>query len=149
MEYFEKQHHIDVVSCMSDRKYLVITNNLSVAKLCEKKKFSTVQFKYMDAAVRDIAFLARESLMNGYCLTADPLAGRLERPTPFLTVILEKKESENENLAYEILRVEYFVKVYCEYQSFFNSLCPQEKQDYSIIDESLTENCLLQMFQGK
>lgn len=133
---------------MSVGQYLVITNNVSVAKLCEKKKFSAVQCKYMDAAIREIAFLARDYLMNGYCLTADPLAGRRERPTPFLTVILEKKASENNHLAYEILRVEYFITVYCEYQSFLNSLCPQEKQDYSIIDESLTENCLLQMFQG-
>lgn len=142
-----KANKVGLASCMIGQ-YLVITNNVSVANLCEKKKNFAIQCKYVDAAIRDIAFLAREYLMNEYRLAADPLAGRRERPTPFLTVILKKKDSENEILAYEILRVEYFVKVYCEYQSFLNSLCPQEKQDYSIIDESLTENCLLQMFQG-
>lgn len=130
-------------------QYLIITNNPKVAQQCKQQKFSDFRCCFVESDIREVAFQARDCLMNGYCLTADPLAGRRERPVPYLTVIMEKCEAENSNLAYEILRVEYFINVYCEHRHFLDSLSFEEKRDYGIIDESLTVNCFSLMLAGK
>lgn len=134
---------------MENRQYLVITNNPAAAAQCEQFGRLGIQCRLVRTDIRSIAFLARDCLLNGFCLTADPLAGRRERPVPFLTVIMEKCGTENFNLAYEVIRVEHFVKVYCEFQPFLDSLSPEELKDYGIIDESLTKSCLSLMAAGK
>ena len=47
------------------------------------------EVKYISGTIRDIAISARDEIMHGKSLAADPVAGRRERPTPYLTVLLE------------------------------------------------------------
>lgn len=130
-------------------KNVIITNNNM--GLLDYLSSMTSYFEVISVKgnIKDVAFTAREYLMNGYALAADPLAGRKARPTPYLTVFLKEKESDKEILGDDILRVERFVKVFYDDENFLAEMSEQMKNDFATIDYSLTKACCQQMTIGR
>ncbi len=122
--------------------YSVITNNKSLEAVLHT---FPVQVQYIEGHIKDVTFMARDLLMQGYVLVADPLAGRLERPSPYVSYFL-KKVGNNSKLDEEILRIEYFVALHHEHAAYFLSLDERHKQDFALIDTSLIVNCARQVF---
>lgn len=130
-------------------KFYIITNNDGDLVEHLTKAHKDVIVNLVKGNIRDVAFEAREYLMGNYSLVADPVAGRLERPTPYLTIILKENNNTASSLPYEIMRVEHFVKMYNEHGKMLNGLPEKHKNDFQEIDKSLTLGCCMQMLMGR
>ncbi len=129
-------------------KYKIITNNDGELLTYLKSISLHVETEFIDGNIRDVVFAARDTIAKGYALVADPVAGRLERPTPFLTIIL-KSDDSFKTMDKDILRIEYFIDSYLSNQTVLENLTEEYKRDFRIIDTSLTKGCCLQMLVGK
>lgn len=128
-------------------KYLIITNN-SLLTPYAKAKEDHFELISIEGNVRDVAFTVRDKMMNGYSLATDPLGGRLERPTPYLTAIL-KKNSDEEKHGDQILRIEYFVDSYCEHHDFLDNMEEKRRHDYQHMDTSIAKNACEALIVGR
>lgn len=128
--------------------YIISNNDCGLPEYIEEFK-DNISMKLIKGNIRDVAFEAREYLMDGYSLVADPVAGRLERPTPYLTIILKENKDTKKTISYEIMRVEYFVKVYNQYGEMLDTLSSKYKKDFGEIDKSLTKGCCMQALNGR
>ncbi|WP_130863924.1 hypothetical protein [Bacilliculturomica massiliensis] len=143
----------------------IVTNNERTAEYAgqDRRKFV---LDFTKENVCQVVFRARDLLMNGWRLTADPLAGRRERANPYLTVILEKAEtqekppgeasfekdgSERAGVGLvggvggdggEILRVEQLLSIFEQNRDRLDRLNERQKKDYAAIDLSLARSTL-------
>ena len=85
---------------------LVVTNNSLVSDWIEQKFAEHCKAIYIDGSIRDVAIYARNKIMLGIRLAADPVAGRRERPTPYLTILLDTKtDNRKQDIPFEVLQV--------------------------------------------
>lgn len=119
-------------------KYSVVTNNDEIIAFL-KKNSKFFDYCFVEGTIKDVAFKTRDYLMDGFVLSSDPLAGRRERPTPYLTVILNKSTNQ-ESKGYDIMRVEWFVDSYCSHSEFLDNIAPERKVDYRTLDTSIAKN---------
>ena len=129
--------------------YVIITNNDGDLNELLTQHQDNITVHLVKGNIRDVAFQARELLMGSYSLVADPVAGRLERPTPYLTIILKENKQSEVTMGDEIIRVEYFVKVYNEHKEHLEQLSDRYRRDFREIDKSLTLGCCTQMLMGQ
>ncbi len=118
-------------------KNLIVTNNgkLRFLKSAMEKYFEIIQ---IDGTSKDVAEISREYLMTDYQLAADPMAGRRERPTPYLTIVLEPKNIRKDHTAGDILRVEGFCAMFDANKKILEQIPESHKKDFSLIDYTLT-----------
>ncbi len=125
-------------------QHIIISNNKQL-KVALASYTAPIDFEFIDGSIRDVTFVAREMLYHNYCLVADPLAGRLERPSPYVSFFLEKKP-HNPKMSEEILRIEYFIALYLEHQNHLEDLDEKHKSDFALVDTSLIVGCVQQIF---
>ena len=118
-------------------KNLMVTNNekffVNDAKL--DKYFHIVK---VVGNLKDVVNEARDYIMNDYQLASDPMAGRRERATPHLTILLESKGSLKDNTARDILRIEKLQEIYNMNEEILKSMPESHKNDFGLIDYTLT-----------
>lgn len=118
-------------------KNLIVTNNdrlLSVEAMMERY-FKVV---LVDGNLKEVVEISRNYLMADYQLAADPLSCRRERPTPYLTIILEPKNVQKDNTARDILSVEKFNAMFNANEKILGQIPEDHKKDFGLIDYSLT-----------
>lgn len=100
------------------------------------------QFKviYVEGTVKEVTEVSRKYLMTGYQLAADPLAGRRERPTPYLTVIMEPENAKKDHVAGDILRVEWFCAMFYDNKEKLEQMPESYKKDFQLIDYTLSQS---------
>lgn len=129
-------------------KYLIVTNNEGELIPYLEDKQHYFELISIRGTVRDVAFTVRDKIMNGYVMVIDPLGGRIERPTPYLTAILKTGSDENID-ADQILRIEYFVDSYCKHHDFLDKMEAKRKKDCEIIDTSIARNACEALIAGR
>lgn len=118
-------------------KNLIVTNNIRFLSVntAVKKYFKIIP---VEGTLKKVVEVSRDYLMTDYQLAADPLAGRRERPTPYLTIIMEAKKSEKDNTARDILSVESFNVMFEENREILEQMSESHKKDFGLIDYTLT-----------
>lgn len=150
MAYYVLERLLDcdfIKKVLTFMDYLIVTNNAHLLPFL-KSHNTHVERRFFEGTIKDIVFLARDLLLSGYSLVADPLAGRLERTSPYLSIFL-KKSHNNAKTPDEIIRIEYFIGAYFKNVAFLESLDEDFKQDFAIIDASLIQGCYKQVFTGR
>ena len=124
----------------------IVTNNSRVEEYVKQDR-RAFRLDAIEGDVRDVVFCARDLLLEGWSLTADPLGGRRERANPFLTVILEKSPQASHwglvgsgglsGQSGEILRVEQLLALFERNEERLAALTQRQRSDYAAIDASL------------
>jgi hypothetical protein len=124
-------------------KYIIVSNNKKLIEVLVGQKNTIEKTKFIDGTVTDVVFFARDLIMQGMGLAADPLAGRNERPNPYLTLILDSGGAvESGKIADHIIRLEQMLEIYYNYKEYFERLSINQLNDYAVIDSSLTKSAL-------
>lgn len=122
---------------------LVVTNNSLVSDWIEQKFAEHCKAIYIDGSIRDVAIYARNKIMLGIRLAADPVAGRRERPTPYLTILLDTKtDNRKQDIPFQVLQVERFIGWYYLWEEKLSSMQQEVKNDFQYIDYSLSVSVL-------
>lgn len=122
----------------------IITNNCMVQGLANETDPEKYKVKYISGTIRDVALFARDEIMCGKALAADPVAGRRERPTPYLTVLLKCCTNGflEQKIGFDVLQLENFVGWYYLWDEKISKMCEAERKDFQYMDYSLTINAI-------
>ena len=116
-------------------KIIVVTNNLSVKRSLQKHKLEIV---FVDGPAQLALKTARDMILDGWHLAADPLAGYYIRYNPYHTVFLsdENLSSTSE----DILILEHAICHLDDPRRPAAEDVPEIRADYQILDHSLATN---------
>ena len=118
-------------------KIKVVTNNPKVNKYSLEEGFDAI---FLNCSSQKVLHYARDLILNGWCLAADPLAGYISRYNPYHTVFLQESFN-NKSIGKDILRLE---KAACHLE---NPNRPKEidektKSDYCYMDFSIATSTM-------
>lgn len=122
----------------------IITNNCMVQGWANETDPKKYRVKYISGTIRDVALFARDEIMRGKALAADPVAGRRERPTPYLTVLLKRCTNEylECKMGFDVLQLENFVGWHYLWNTKISRMREAERKDFQYMDYSLTINAI-------
>ncbi len=122
----------------------VITNNKKVKDYCSENEYD---FVLMQEDIKEVLFVTRDLLTQGWKLAADPLGGYNFRFNPYHTVILQTSE-DSSNLEYDVLRVDSILSKWYKEANDIRNANQKMINDYSDLDYSFATNSLERLLRN-
>ena len=120
-----------------DAGYIVVTNNRRLQDSSATKD-NFYELRFIEGTAKDVVFYARDQVLAGMALVADPLAGRRARANPMLSVVLTSGDGEV-NSDY-IIRLEQMLDIYYKNKEQYEAMSARIQEDLEILDQSLIES---------
>lgn len=122
----------------------IITNNKKVQEYCAEKGY---EFILMHEYVKDVLFVTRDLLMQGWRLAVDPLGGYNFRLNPYHTVILQTSE-DTSNIEYDVLRVDSILSRWYKEANDILNVDEKMMNDYSDLDYSFATSSIQKLLRN-
>ena len=116
---------------------LIVTNNPEVAETLRDRGFKLV---FLDGPAQASLRYARDKVVEGWRLAADPLAGYKRRFNPYHTVFLS--DDDGGDISYDVLRLEKAALHLDSSDRPTAEDTPRIHMDYRTLDLSLASNTL-------
>lgn len=114
---------------------VLLTNNPKLSAV-ETKQTVKIEVRIVDATAQELVWTARDMLVGGWELLADPLGGRLAHPNPFLSLLM-RENGGDKNTVSSIKCLERLLRLQWEQKDRVAAMTEEEADDLAAMDRAL------------